>query len=49
MRGDLTTVFRIMRSLDKIDRETLFPLLEGLRCRGNRFKGIGKRRNGFMR
>ena len=38
LRGDLIEVYKIMRDMDRVDREQLFPLVEGSVRRGHRFK-----------
>ncbi|XP_067867232.1 SH3 domain-containing protein 21 isoform X2 [Heterodontus francisci] len=38
LRSDLIEVFKVMRGLDRVDREELFPLVKGSRTRGHRFK-----------
>ena len=43
LRGDLIEMFKIMRGLDRVDREKLFGLIKGLRMRGHRFKVNCKR------
>jgi len=44
LRGDLIEMFKIMRGLDRVDREKLFPFLKGSRMReGHRFEVISKR------
>ena len=43
LRGDLIEVFKIMRGMDRVDREQLFPLVEGSVTRGQRFKVRGRR------
>jgi len=38
LRGDLIEVYTIMRGMDRVDKNQLFPLVEGSVMRGHRFK-----------
>ena len=38
LKSDLIEVFKIMRGMNRVDREQLFPLVEGPVTRGHRFK-----------
>ena len=38
LRGELIKVCKIMRDMDRVDKEQLFPLVEGPVTRGHRFK-----------
>ena len=43
LRGNLIEAFKIMRGMDRVDREQLFPLVEGSVTRGHKLKvgGLG--------
>ena len=43
LRGDLIEVYKIMRDIDRVGKEQLFPLVEGSVTRGHRFKVRGRR------
>ena len=47
LRGDLIEVFKIMRGMDRVDREQLFPLVEGSVTRGHKLKVRGGRLRGI--
>ena len=47
LRGDLIEVYKIMRDMDRVDKEQLFPLIEGSVMRGHRFKVRGRRFGGL--
>ena len=49
LRGDLIEVYKIMRGKDRVDREQLFPLVEGSVTRGHKFKVRGRRFRGDVR
>jgi len=39
LRGDLIEVYKIMRGMDRVDSQKLFPRVEESVTRGHRFKG----------
>ena len=49
LRGDLIEVFKIMRGMDKVDREQLFPLVEGSVTRGHKLEVRDGRFRGDLR
>ena len=40
-RSDLIEMYKIMRGMDRVDREQLFPLIEGSVMRGHKLKVRG--------
>jgi len=50
LRGDLIEVYKIMRGMDRVDKEQLLPLVEWSVTRRHRFKVRGRRlREGMCR
>jgi len=45
LTGDSIAIFKIMKGLDRVDREKLFLVVKGSRMRGYRFKVIAKEAN----
>ena len=43
LRGDLIEVYKIMRGIDQLDSQYLFPKVRESKTRGHRFKVRGKR------
>ena len=43
LRGDLIEVYKIMRGIDKVDSQYLFPKVGESKTRGHRFKVRGER------
>ena len=41
LKGDLVEVYKIMRDIDRVDRQRLFPRVEVSITRGHRFKARG--------
>ena len=46
LRGDLIEVYKIMRGMDRVDSQKLFPRVEKSITRGHRFKVRGPRFKG---
>ena len=42
LRGDLIEVYKIMRGIDQLDSQYLFPKVEESKTRGHRFKVRGR-------
>ena len=49
LRSDLIEVYKIMSDMDGVDKEQLFPLVEGSVTRGHKFKVRGRRFRGDVR
>jgi len=49
LRGDLIEVYKIMRGIDRVDSQTLFPRVVTSRTRGHRFKVRGEKFRGEVR
>ena len=49
LRGDLTEVNKIMRDIDKVDSQHLFPKVGESKTRGHRFKVRGERYKSVQR
>ena len=49
LRGDLIEVYKIMRGMDRVDSQKLFPRAEESITRGHRFKVRGARFKGDVR
>jgi len=49
MRGDLIEVFKMIRGIDRVDSQRLFPRVEQTITRGHRFKVKGGRYRGDVR
>ncbi|XP_078059894.1 uncharacterized protein LOC144485672 [Mustelus asterias] len=49
MRGDLIEVYKMLRGLDRVDSQRLFPRAEMVATRGHRFKVLGGRYRGDVR
>ena len=43
LRGDLIEVYKIMRGIDRLDNQHLFPKVGESKTRGHRFKVRGER------
>ena len=46
IRGDLIEVYKMMRGIDRVDSQRLFPRAEMVATRGHRFKVLGSRYSG---
>ena len=49
MRGDLIEVYKIMKGMDIVDSQMLFPKVEKSSTRGHRFKVRGEMFRGDVR
>ena len=49
LRGDLIEVYKIMRGIDQLDSQYLFPKVGESKTRGHRFKVRGERYKGVQR
>ena len=49
LRGNLIEVYKIMRGMDRVDSQKLFPRVEESITRGHRFKMRGARFKGDVR
>ena len=49
LRGDLIEIYKIMRGIDKVDSQYLFPKVGESKTRGHRFKVRGKRYKSVQR
>ena len=49
LRGDLIEVYKLMRGIDQLDSQYLFPKVEESKTRGHRFKVGGERYKRFQR
>ena len=49
MRGDLIEVYKIVRGMDRVDSQKLFPRVEESITRGHRFKVRGAKFKGNIR
>jgi len=49
MRGDLIEVYKMLRGIDRVDSQRLFPRVEMAATRGHRFKVLGGRYRGNVR
>ena len=49
MRGDLIEMYKMLRGIDRVDSQSLFPRAEMVATRGHRFKVLGSRYRGDVR
>ena len=49
MRGDLIEVYKMLRGIDRVDSQRIFPRAGMVATRGHRFKVLGNRYRGDVR